>query len=240
MRIKAVIAYDGSHFHGFQRQKSTPHTITTALETTLAQLGIRSEIRGSGRTDAGVHATGQVIDFEIPPFWHDLNKLTTVLNRKLKHIAFKHMTFVHQDFHSRFAAKRRLYRYLFKTTVPSIFESQYIAHYPVFDTALLQQALHHFEGVHDFSFFHKTGTATHTNVRHIFRATYKQHGHYHLIYFEANGFLRAQVRMMVDTAMQVALGNITLEQQLEQLSLRKRHLTTLAPAQGLYLARIIY
>ena len=70
-RVKAVIAYDGGSFRGFQKQKSTKNTITTAIETALYSLGIKSKIRGSGRTDAGVHATGQVIDFEIPDFWID-------------------------------------------------------------------------------------------------------------------------------------------------------------------------
>ena len=86
MRVKAVIAYDGTHFKGFQKQTSTKQTITTATETALKSLGIQSEIRGSGRTDAGVHATGQIIDFELPPFWRDLKKLKIELNRKLKYI----------------------------------------------------------------------------------------------------------------------------------------------------------
>ncbi|MBD3792602.1 MAG: tRNA pseudouridine(38-40) synthase TruA [Campylobacterales bacterium] len=240
MRIKAIIAYDGNHFHGFQRQSSTRYTVTTKIEEVLSNIGIQSEIRGSGRTDAGVHATGQVIDFEIPKFWHDLDKLKVILNRKLKHIAFKHITAVDENFHARFSAKQRLYRYIFKTTPPSIFEAGHIAYYPKFDPTLLRQALANFEGEHDFSYFHKTGTAMHTPVRHIYQAHYKPYHNAHIIYFKANGFLRAQVRMMVEMAMQVAMGNITLEQQLEQLRVQKRHLTTLAPPEGLYLARIIY
>lgn len=240
MRVKAVISYDGSYFHGFQRQKSTRYTVTTKIEEALRDVGIESEIRGSGRTDAGVHATGQVIDFDVPDFWDDPAKLKVVLNRKLKHIAFKHITQVDANFHSRFAAKRRLYRYVFKTTTPSIFEDQHIAYYPPFDASLLQQALDTFVGKHDFSNFQKTGTETHTNIRELYRATYKKYKNYHIIYFEANGFLRSQVRMMVEVAMQVALGEMTREQQREQLTLQKRHTTKLAPPEGLYLARIIY
>ena len=66
MRIKATIAYDGSYFKGFQKQKSTNQTITSEIESALRSVGIDDNIRGSGRTDAGVHATGQVIDFEVP------------------------------------------------------------------------------------------------------------------------------------------------------------------------------
>jgi len=239
-RVKAIITYDGGHFQGFQKQKSTKQTITTTIEEALHSLGIHDDIRGSGRTDAGVHATGQVIDFVIPYFWSDLNKLKTVLNRKLNYIAFKHISLVEENFHSRFSAKKRIYRYIFKTTTPSIFEQDYITYYPTFNPRLLKKALQTFEGEHDFSNFIKTGTITHTNVRHIYQADYKAYKNYHIIYFEANGFLRSQVRMMVEATMQVALNQLTLKQLEEQLELKKRYTTKLAPPEGLYLARIIY
>lgn len=239
-RVKAIIAYDGGHFQGFQKQKSTPYTITSTIEKALHSIGIHQDIRGSGRTDAGVHATGQVIDFEVPEFWSDLAKLKEVLNRKLKYIAFKHISFVEENFHSRFSAKKRVYRYIFKTTIPSIFEQDYVAHYPTFDSSLLKEALKIFEGTHDFSNFIKTGTITHTNVRHIYKAYYKSYNHYHIIYFEANGFLRSQVRMMVEASMHIALKKLSLEKLQEQLERKERYLTKLAPPEGLYLARILY
>ncbi len=240
MKVKAVIAYDGGYFKGFQKQKSTRYTITTTIEEALLSLGIQSPIRGSGRTDAGVHATGQVIDFKLPDFWQDLDKLKTVLNRKLKHIYIKHITPVDEKFHARFSAKRRLYRYLFKTTQTSIFEEQHLSYYPSFDPIMLQESLNLFEGEHDFSYFLKTGTETHSNIRTIYRAKYKYYHKHHIIYFEANGFLRSQVRMMVDFAMQVAQEKRSLEAQKEQLNLIKRHSSRLAPPEGLYLARIFY
>jgi len=239
-RVKAIIAYDGGDFQGFQKQKSTKQTVTTAIEEALSSIGIHDNIRGSGRTDAGVHATGQVIDFEVPQFWSDCHKLKKILNRKLKYIAFKHLSFVENSFHSRFSAKKRVYRYIFKTTTPSIFEQNYIAYYPPFDSLLLQKALQIFEGEHDFSNFIKTGSVTHTNVRHIYKAHYKPYNNYHIIYFEANGFLRSQVRMMVEAAMQVALKKLNLNQLQEQLELKKRYTTKQAPPEGLYLARILY
>ncbi|HHB94109.1 MAG TPA: tRNA pseudouridine(38-40) synthase TruA, partial [Campylobacterales bacterium] len=84
------------------------------------------------------------------------------------------------------------------------------------------------------------GTITHTNIRTIYRAYYKKYNNYHIIYFEANGFLRSQVRIMVEFAMQVALKKLTIQQQLEQLSLKEKYNIKLAPPEGLYLARIIY
>ena len=239
-RVKAVIAYDGTYFKGFQKQKSTNETITSQIEIALRSLGISDDIIGSGRTDAGVHATGQVIDFQIPNFWTDLKKLKFELNRKLKYISFKHISFISDDFHSRFSAKKRVYRYIFKTTTPSIFEQNHLSYYPEFDKKLLENALKIFEGEHDFSNFIKTGSITHTNVRHIYKAHYKRYMNYHIIYFEANGFLRSQVRMMVESAMQVSLEALKLEALKEQLDLKKRYITKLAPPEGLYLARIIY
>jgi len=240
MRVKASIAYDGSYFKGFQKQKSTQQTISSQLEIALYSVGIEGKIRGSGRTDAGVHATGQVIDFELPVFWRDLRKLKIALNRKLKHISVRHLSFVDATFHARFSAKKRVYRYVFKTTQPSIFEEKYISYYSEFQKEKLESALELFKGEHDFSNFIKTGSITHTNVRTIYKAYYRAYKNYHIIYFEANGFLRSQVRMMVDFAMQVALNRRTLEELEEQLVLKKRYSTKLAPPEGLYLARIIY
>ncbi|WP_373033434.1 tRNA pseudouridine(38-40) synthase TruA [Sulfurovum sp.] len=240
MRVKAVISYDGSQYQGFQKQRSTKMTITTAIEEALSSLQIHSPIVGSGRTDAGVHATCQVIHFDLPNFWTDLEKLKLNLNRKLADISFKHISLVSNDFHARFSAKKRVYRYVFKTHKPSVFEQKYVSYYQEFNPDLLAKALKTFEGKHDFNFFHKTGTVTHTTVREISRTDHVERNGYHFIYFQANGFLRSQVRMMVDAAMLCAKNEMTLAQLQEQLKCQKKHTTKLAPPEGLYLARIIY
>jgi len=240
MRVKATIVYDGGKFQGFQKQKSTKNTITSAIEIALRSLGIEDNIRGSGRTDAGVHATGQVIDFEVPSFWTDLQKLQFELNRKLKYISIKHLSLVTNDFHSRFSAKKRLYRYVFKSSTPNIFEKPYVSFYPKFNQKILEESLKLFEGEHDFSNFIKTGSITHTNIREIYKARYKKYKNYHIIYFEANGFLRSQVRMMVEASMQVALSQWSKEALQKQLDLKEKSMTKLAPPEGLYLAKIIY
>jgi tRNA pseudouridine38-40 synthase len=240
VRVKAVIAYDGTQFYGFQRQKSTQNTVEESVEKVLHSLGIEGKIRGSGRTDRGVHASGQVIDFQVPPFWEDLEHLKEILNRKLKYIQFKKISPVDENFHARFSAERRVYRYIFKTSSPSLFERRYISHYSKFDINLLNKSLQLFEGKHDFGFFRKSGTSTHTDVRTIYRAYYKKYRNCHIIYFEANGFLRSQVRLMVEFSMGVALKKFTLTQQLEQLNLQHRYGSRLAPPEGLYLARVVY
>ncbi len=239
-KVKAVIAYDGSEYLGFQKQKSTIHTITYAIEKALGSLHITSGIVASGRTDAGVHATGQVIHFTLPYFWTDLNKLKINLNLKLKDIEFKHISRVETDFHARFSAKKRLYRYVFKSNKLSIFENKYISHYDKFNPNILKEALKVFEGVHDFDFFHKTGTITHTTIREIYKVDYKVYKGYHFIYFQANGFLRSQIRMMVESAMLCAKGKLSLSKLEEQLTCKIKHISSLAPPEGLYLAKILY
>jgi len=240
MRVKAVIAYDGSVYQGFQKQTSTENTVTTAIEKALQDLQINTSITGSGRTDAGVHATGQVIHFDLPYFWNDLSKLTWNLNKRLNAVRFKHISPVEEAFHARFSAKNRIYRYVFKTKPISIFERLYVSHYTSFDTQLLQHALKLYEGEHDFAYFHKTGSDVNSTIRTIFSAHYKDYGQYHILYFEANGFLRSQVRMMVEAAMQCTQGKLTLAQLKEQINRQKRYTTKPAPPEGLYLARILY
>ena len=240
MRVKAVIAYDGTDFEGFQRQTRTNNTITSAIETALQSLQIHSPITGSGRTDAGVHATGQVIHFDLPDFWVDLAKLRDHLNARLQAIHFKHISKVSDEFHARFDAKRRVYRYLFSLREPQLFAQRYIAHVPVDDILRLQSALALFEGRHDFAAFKKTGSPTRNDVRTIYRTRLKKHNNIYAIYFEADGFLRAQVRMMLSAAFDVANGKLSPEDLSEQINHTTHHTTRLAPPEGLALARVIY
>ncbi len=240
MNVKAVISYDGGFFSGFQKQNSTQQTVTTQIENALKSLNINSKIIGSGRTDAGVHATGQIINFNLPNYWRDLKKLKEALNRKLNHIFIKLISKVDKDFHARFSAKRRVYRYVFKDKKPSIFEENYISYYSLFNKDILKEALKLFEGIHDFKFFYKTGSPIHTTVREIYKTRYIKRGDYHFIYFEANGFLRAQVRMMIEAIMLTSNNILTILELKEQIDCKKRYIDRLSSPKGLYLARIIY
>jgi len=240
MNVKAVISYDGGFFSGFQKQKSTQQTVTTQIENALKSLNINSKIIGSGRTDAGVHSTGQVINFYLPNYWRDLKKLKEALNRKLNHIFIKSISKVDKNFHSRFSAKRRLYRYIFKDKRPYIFEENYISYYSLFNEDILKEALKLFEGVHDFKYFYKTGSPVHTTIREIYKTRYIKRGDYHFIYFEANGFLRAQVRMMIEAIMLTSKNSLTLFELKEQIEGKNRYTDRLSSPNGLYLARIIY
>jgi len=240
MRVKAVIAYDGSAFHGFQKQSHTAQTVATAIESALKNLKIQSKITGSGRTDRGVHASNQVIHFDLPYFWDDLQKLKIELNRKLKAIKIKRIIEADEKFHARFDAKRRLYRYYFTATKPSVFMQNYLAYYDSFDNEKLTKALLLFAGKHDFNSFSKNGSEPNSTIRTIFGSYHKYHHGVHCITFEADGFLRSQVRMMVAAAMKCAQDKLELWQLEEQLDNKHLHSVILAPPEGLYLSHVFY
>ena len=240
-RVKAVIAYDGSAFEGFQRQTRTTRTVQGTIERALESLGIPGGIVGSGRTDTGVHATGQVIHFDLPSHWsaRPLADLRHHINRRFEAIRFKHLTQVPGDFHARYDARERIYRYIFRPA-PSLFERRYVARLDVGEWDRLQEALACFVGTHDFGYFLKSGSETAHNRRTVTRAYALYRGRYGYIYFHADGFLRAQVRMMVHATAAVGRGELSLEALKEQIALIQRHTHHLAPPEGLYLARILY
>jgi tRNA pseudouridine38-40 synthase len=242
MRVKAVISYDGSSFEGFQRQKRTQNTVTTAVENALKSLGITSQITGSGRTDAKVHATGQVVHFDLPEFWENqsLQKLKTHINRKLEAVEFKQIKEVHSTFHARFDAKSREYRYIFKTKKPNVFERNYISYLKVEDFQKLKEALDYLRGKHDFKMLSKKGSDTKTTFREIFKTGLHSKGDYHFINIQGDGFLRAQVRAMIFLVVAFANDKVSKEHILEQIDSKRRHTTDLVPPNGLYLAKVRY
>ena len=242
MRVKATISYNGNKFYGFQRQNKTNQTVTEAIEKALQSLGIKSKIRGSGRTDRGVHATGQVIDFTLPSFWQQksLKELKERLNRKLKDIKFKHIIEVDSNFHSQYSAKVRIYRYLIKTTQASVFEQEFVSFYQIKEPKILQKALELYIGKHNFKNFKKEGSPTTSDIREIYKVKVKKVKNYYAIYFYASGYLRSQVRMMIEGALKVESGKLTITELKEQLKGNRKHFSTLAQPEGLYLARVIY
>ncbi len=240
MRVKAVISYDGSRFYGFQCLKGRRRTVTYEIYRALQKLGIKSKVIGSGRTDRGVHATGQVIHFDAPSYWSDKERLKSYLNRHLHpDIHFRRLDFVDESFHARYSAKRRVYRYILTKKPYNPFESKYLL-FEEFDEDAISHAIKAFEGRHDFRYFMKTGSDVKSTVRTIYKAKTYRYGDRFILYFEADGFLRAQVRMMVEFLLKISSDELTVYHLLEQLATKRRYLTSLAPPQGLYLAKIIY
>ncbi|MGB5965816.1 MAG: tRNA pseudouridine(38-40) synthase TruA [Sulfurimonadaceae bacterium] len=241
MRVKMTIAYNGADYFGSQVQKETDQTVNGQIEKALSLLQVETKVIASGRTDRGVHASRQVIHFDLPPFWQDLNKLEESLKRILPpSIAIRRMEQVDDDFHARYSAKKRAYRYIISTQTPNPFLADLVTYVNTIDETKIKEAIKLFEGEHDFEYFKKSGSDTTNFVREVYKTRVYNHNGYTVLYFEANGFLRSQIRLMVGFLLEISAGRYTKEDLKAQLSLEKQFKLKPAPHQGLYLSKIVY
>lgn len=197
MRLKLVFSYDGSKFQGSQTQ---PHEngVEDALGVALAHVGIFSKIISSSRTDKGVHANNQVACVECGEHFKDFARLKALINRHAHPaIHVKFIIRVKDDFHPRYDATARAYRYVINHGEFSPFLSPYETFLPKFDLNLANELLALFVGEHNFSAFMKLGSDVKSPVRRVSKAFCYARGERTIIIFKANGFLRAQVRLMV-------------------------------------------
>ncbi|MGB3962207.1 MAG: tRNA pseudouridine(38-40) synthase TruA [Sulfurimonas sp.] len=236
MRVALTLAYNGTSFLGSQTQSETSNTVLGKLESVLSLLGISSRAIASGRTDKGVHATGQVCHIDLPAFWSDIQKLRDVLNQKLpKTIRVTKINAVDPAFHARYSAKKRVYRYIIKQAESNPFEEDFITFDKNIDFENVAKNIKLFVGEHDFAGFMKTGSDVGSTIRVIYKAFVYRHKGYIILNFEANGFLRSQIRLMVGALLKLNAREIE-----EQLMCKEKHKFKPAPANGLYLARIKY
>ncbi len=241
MRIKLTISYNGNSFMGSQSQKETDNTVIGTLQAIFKRLGIISPIIASGRTDRGVHASRQVVHCDLPPFWTDLDKLKHTLSYQLpSSIVIRRIEQVSKDFHARYSASKRVYRYILSDRTPNPFMANFVTFVPTLNFEKVAHAITLFEGEHNFEMFKKSGSDVTHYVRHISKAFAYQHEGYTVLTFEANGYLRSQIRLMVGFLLKISSGALNEAQLLEQLTCQKEYNRHLAPYQGLYLARIIY
>ena len=253
MYVAAKIAYDGSRFFGFARQANVL-SVTQAIENSLKSVGIFSQILAAGRTDKGVHATGQIISFEMPDFW-DLEKLKNELNLKLYPSIFvKRIWLVKKDFHPRFSAKMREYRYLFNHFSSSVWLNPYISREKLgkglkvdvhsLNLTLLNDILSIFEGEHNFYFFCKSNADTKNYTRTIYKIRLYPYCFLNekclVATFLANGFLYSQIRLIMGAVLACFRGEIELEDLKKQLQCEKKFFWVPASPNGLYLTKIFY
>ena len=208
MRIKAVIAYDGTDYHGFQRQSTDREpSIQGTLESAVSRIGQTGPVLGAGRTDAGVHASGQVIAFNVN--WrHDLDDLQRALNAVLPDsIAVLELEQAAEMFHPRFDAVSRAYRYsLYTARVRNPFLMRYALYVPqTLDVEAMRRALAHTIGEHDFAAFGQP-TVGESTRRRMLRTDVFASGSQIAIELEANGFLYRMVRRIVGTLIPVGRG----------------------------------
>lgn len=241
--IKLTIEYDGKDFNGWQKQ---PNKLNIQGEIERAIYNITKEevdLIGSGRTDAGVHALGQVANFKTNS-QISIEKLPLAINSQLKNsIVIKEAEEVNERFHSRYNAKHKTYRYIINNSKcgTAIYRNLEYSYPFKLDVEKMKQASKYFEGEHDFKAFKSSGTSSKNSVRTIYKAIVKQEGEKIIIELTGNGFLYNMVRIISGTLLDVGLGKIRAEEipEIIESKDRQRAGKTL-PAHGLYLVEVKY
>ncbi len=240
MRVKAVVAYDGTDYRGFQRQTNSP-TVQGELEQALARVTqAPTRVLTAGRTDAGVHAEGQVIAFDTD--WrHPLTDLERAMNAVLPpDVAVRGLGVVEEDFHPRYAATSRHYRYTVynaPTRSPLFRRSSWHVAGEL-DLTEMNRAAEHLVGEHDFASFGRPPQGTVT-VRRLSQAVWRRQSPWLFFDIEANAFLYRMVRSIVATLLQVGQGRLSPERFGELLVARDRsQVKYMAPPQGLCLIQV--
>ena len=240
MNLKFTVAYDGSSYQGSQKQPNGM-TVEDKLLKAFKKINIETNIVLSGRTDKEVHATGQVFNCIVPDFWEDFFKLKELLNKNLPNsIKILHIIKVKDEFHSRFHAKKRVYRYLITSKQTNPFNAKFITYVKHIDEELLKKAIKEFIGVFDFKYFHKTGSDKDITVREIFDTSFYKYKDVYVFRFEANSYLRSQIRLMVGFLLAINEKKLTITDLKQQLNLQNHIFKTPILANGLYLAQIKY
>ncbi len=260
MKIAIIWAYDGSRFSGSQTQKNAT-AAEDALNAALNKIGIFNKVSSAGRTDRGVHATAQVSSVDINECWKNrLDILKKCANKHLLNgIHIKNIAQVPTKFGARQSAKWREYRYIILNGEAGAFLKGFVCETTKnIDLQTLNSALKVFLGKHDFKGFYKSGSGEKSSVREIYKIhayqLIKQNGKWRrsyetahqpnsvatIIKIRANGFLRAQVRMMVANALLAAQSGDGAS-ELKAALLSHAPLTKIpAPPTGLYLTKIHY
>lgn len=242
--LKIIIEYDGTNYQGWQIQHNAP-TLQGIIEEKLGILtGEKIHLIGSGRTDAGVHALGQVANFKTQSQL-DVGSIQKALNSLLpRDIVIMKIEETNDGFHARKDSKSKVYEYrILNQNLRSVFLHAYAWHIPQkLNLSEMKKATQILIGEHDFSAFRTVGSSTRTSVRKVIQAQWRKplEG---LIYFEieANGFLKQMVRSIVGTLVEVGRGKIHPEEFREILESKdRRKAGPTAPAHGLFLKEVKY
>jgi len=244
MRLKLVIAYDGAPFVGWQSQEGG-RTVQDLLEASFKKITrARVVVYGSGRTDSGVHALGQVAHADVPDGSLKPSEWRRALNACLPPaIRVLRASRAKPDFHARFDAKGKVYRYVIRT-VPVLppHEAGRVWHLPQeLDLARLEEAAGIFVGRHDFAGFSANRrTALRDTWRSISRLDIRSSGTLVSLTFEGEGFLYKMVRMLTGAIIRVAQGRAEIAGLRERLAGGGTKWNYVAPAAGLYLVKVKY
>ena len=241
--LRLDICYDGTRYRGWQRLKDVDNTIQGKLEQTLSRiLGEEIEIHGSGRTDAGAHALGQVANFHCSSGL-SCQEILQQLRRYLpEDIGIYSCREVSERFHARLNAKTKTYRYRIWTgEMPCVFERKYVwVNAESLDVERMRQAAELFLGEHDFSAFCANKKMKKSTLRRVDRIEIRQVGPELQLDFTGNGFLYNMVRIMVGTLVEVGRGVRKAETLPALFGARREEAGFLVPASGLCLMEVDY
>lgn len=244
MRIALGVEYDGSRYHGWQMQDATVDSVQARLDLAVSRVADHPvTVVCAGRTDAGVHATGQVVHFDTPAV-RDMRAWTRGVTTHLPaDIAVRWAMVVREDFHARFSAFARRYRYVIlnEPVRPAILGRHVSWDYRPLDVARMQQAAMHLVGEHDFSSFRAAGCQSRTPMRYLSELDVSRHGSLVVIEVRANAFLHHMVRNITGALTEVGCGRQEPGWAADLLAARDRRLApATAPPYGLYLVQVEY
>ena len=241
--LRLDICYDGTRYRGWQRLPGREDTIQGKIETALSRiLGEPIEISGSGRTDAGVHAKGQVASFhcESPmPCGEILSNLRRYLPEDIGIDSCREAS---PRFHARLNAREKTYCYrIWNSEAPCVFERRFVAVMPeALDVEAMAQAAELLLGEHDFSAFCGNSRMKKSTVREIYAIDINRQGREIRIRYTGNGFLYNMVRILTGTLIEVGRGERSAQSIPELFGGKREQAGFLAPAQGLCLEEVVY
>jgi len=243
-KLKILIEYEGTRYYGWQLQPNQV-SIQEVLESKLHKI-TREKIRviGSGRTDSGVHAEGQVAHFQTRSTMQ-LQEFLKAMNSLLPpDIVVKKVEEAKPDFHAQISATRKTYRYtILNRDYPSALQGR-MAHYiatPTLDVTAMRKAARCLVGSHDFKSFQGSGCTAKTTMREIYRLSVVKKDDFIRITVDGSGFLKYMVRNIVGTLIEIGWGNWPPEQMKAILKSKNRRLAgPTAPSRGLCLVKVVY
>ena len=244
MNYKLVLQYDGTKLNGWQKQGNTDNTIQGKLEAILEKMyGEYVEIHGSGRTDAGVHALGQVANFHAPAKF-SVQEIKAALNEYLsKDIRVLEVETVDERFHARLTAKGKTYEYRIDNgEVANVFQRKHTMREEIpLDLDAMRKAASYFVGTHDFKTFCANKKMKKSTVRTITSIVIEKQEGIVSIRYTGNGFLYNMVRILTGTLIEVGRRKCRPEEMQGIIEAMDRGVAGFtAPAQGLFLVEVNY
>lgn len=242
--IRLLLQYEGTRYQGWQRQKSTDNTIQGKLETLLSRMcGENIELHGSGRTDAGVHALGQVANFHTECSMSVKDMLCYINNYLPEDIAVVEITEAAPRFHSRLNAVGKHYEYrIINSGIPDVFRRRYALEVQeALDIAAMERAAEFLLGEHDFKSFTSSKKGKKSTVRRIDEIKINTEGDVLCFSFKGNGFLHHMIRIIMGTLLEVGMGKRSPDSIDEVIEARNRESAgMLVPAKGLILVEVFF